>query len=277
MLLTIGLLLLGFNACKKDKLPVGEPADLEFRDGCVLSLSYDAHSITRTLPVGGFPIDSLSLAEQSLAIPRLGKRHVEACVEENGDFYAEVTIEPESIDHPENAVGLPDPVRPELELSRIEIFNDDARFFNASGEMIGGTVNAGFDVAAEIREELDFLRNYDPLTEEQVDAMIQGMRDAGLDIIDTDNDRYVVLREAIPSGGSRHTMFDKLMQIERGVAFYDEQGELINRSAIAYEGTPDAPVLTGSQHMVYFDSPKTEARMAIKTNTFISNYQFTQN
>ena len=275
MLLATGLLLLGFNACKKDEL--SKPTGHGFRDGCVLSLSYDAHSITRTLPVRGFPFDSLSLAEQSLAIPRLQKRHVEVCVEENGDFYAEVTIEPEPIDHPENAVGLPDPVRPELELSRIEIFNDDANFFNASGEMIGGTVNAGFDVAAEIREELDFLRNYDPLTEEQVDAMIQGMRDAGLDIIDTDNDRYVVLREAMPSGGSRHTMFDKLMQIERGVAFYDEQGELINRSAIAYEGTPDAPVLTGSQHMVYFDSPTTEARMAIKTNTSISNYQFTQN
>jgi hypothetical protein len=121
------------------------------------------------------------------------------------------------------------------------------------------------------------LKNFQPLSAEQVDAVIRGMKAAGLDIVETASDRYVALREQLPIGGVRETLFDKYFQVDRGTAYYDEAGQLISRTGIFYEGTPEEPVLTGSQQLVYFDSPTTDNRMAIKVETQIFNYELLKN
>ena len=277
LLSLIGILF--FTGCKKDNFAQIDDTggqSVGMLSDCELELTYEALTMRRVVPVGNIT-DTLPLAEQALAVPRFSKRRVEACFKPNGDFQATITMLPVEDPVPQNVLGAPNHADPDLQLQRIEIFNDEAAYYDGSGILFDGTPESGFNMAEAVRNELYYYKNFQPLSAEQVDAVIEGMKAGGLDITETASGRYVALREQLPIGGVRETLFDKYFQVDRGTAYYDEAGQLISRTGIFYEGTPDAPVLTGTQQLIYFDSPSTYNRMAIKMETQVSNYELLKN
>ena len=157
---------LTFTGCKKDDFAQNNNTGGQSSADCELELTYEALTMRRVVPVGNIT-DTLPLAEQALAVPRFSKRRVEACFKPNGDFQATITMLPVEDPVPQNALGAPNQVDPDLQLQRIEIFNDEAAYYDGSGALFDGTPESGFNMAEAVRNELNYYKNFECVTKKR--------------------------------------------------------------------------------------------------------------
>lgn len=277
------IILLSLIACSKDgkmdMLDTEKQGPIAQND-CTIALSFDITTYTYAQAYRPGDQDGLTLGEQTLKLPEIESCSVEACILNDGQMIAEVLAKQPPGNTP---VFPPGTIRAtkypeEFTMHKMTFQNGAITSYNAQGEVITQNLTDDGTIMLLYQNIIEGIREQTAvITAEQMSWVIEGFVAAGFEARPAGDERVVLLRHTFDDGAYSELIIDKELQIIRGQANFNAEGELQTKSYFSFAGEAGKPVLTGHTYVAYMDSPLSKKRMAIIKRSVISNFKLEKN
>ena len=270
------LLALMFGCSKDDGNQPKKDLQKLFGIACSIGMSYEVTTVTYSSAADPDEQQLLTPSEQTLSYPTFVKCAVDVCIASDGQLMADIQMlrVADAPDYPTGTIGIQS-IPKDLQVDKIEIRNGLATHYDAKGQVlqVAGADESSISFYQSIINDLSEI---EPLTAEQMVAIMDGFREANFDVEPVD-ERYEVLTQPFSDGSYAKVVLDKSLYVISGQANYNSSGELETKSNFTFTGEPGNVTVTGHRFVTYFESPFSHKKMAITRKSKIENFMLTKN
>lgn len=262
-----------YYGCDENEI-YGEGRSVELEDDTKVQLSYDI------LMTRGFVLQDLedygrlTNPEKTMLVPEISNANVHTLIDTEGNIKTTVDFKSHEYDIPKEAIGVYN--SPEgLELSKIEISNENVTYYNLIGDVVGYGEN--IEEYDYLKNVIDEVSNVDHIKQEYFDAIMSAFKEQGYTVNDYGHLHGIEFVEG--SGGKTEILIDKEFQAEVGYATFNNEGQIENTSFRVLGENEETGSTIVRAHVFNFPvvSPESKIMLNYEIRSKLSNYSLTIN